>query len=115
MMRTSLLIVVPCILLAGLFVGVYKLYEFSPAAKPCAVGECPLLLEKRHSGKTFVYRVGVQFSVVLDEKNNPLGNLHCTPAGVIEWVEDAVPAFKGIAPGSCALTNDNFSATIVIE
>jgi len=123
-MRTLLLAVAPCIFLGGLLLGAFKLHSLSdnaPAA--CTIGTCPLSISAGDSGKTFVYGVTTRFSVFLDEANNPKAHLVCTPSGVIGGISNTPPAtpptyaatFEGVAPGTCMLADDNFSATIIIQ
>ncbi|OGG49681.1 hypothetical protein A2763_03300 [Candidatus Kaiserbacteria bacterium RIFCSPHIGHO2_01_FULL_54_36] len=121
-MRTALHIAVPWLLLVGFIVIVYGLYGFSPEAPPCAIGACPRVLHETDARKTFAYHEGVQFSIVMTESNNPSRSLRCIPEGVIARMEDAAASdstytavFQGVAHGTCALTGDNFSATILIQ
>lgn len=121
-MRTSLIILVPGVLLVGLLFGVFRLNSLSPADTPCTLGTCPLSLHESDSGKTFAYNVGSRFGVFLDENNNPKDGLRCTPDGVIQLREYTaserpvyIAAFEGKAPGTCVLTGKNFSATIVVR
>ncbi|MDO8514150.1 MAG: hypothetical protein Q7S50_01240 [bacterium] len=121
-MRTSLLLLVPCVLLGGLIVGVYKLDRFSPVDPPCAIGGCPLSLYGVDSEKTFVYRVGTRFDVSLNEAKSPRSSLRCIPDGVISNVQNTSNAqllytstFEALAEGTCTLTADNFSSTIIVQ
>ena len=115
--------VVPCILLAGLLFGAYKLHYLSPSSVVCNVGSCPLALHESDSGKAFVYSAGARFSVFLDEGRNPERNVRCSPSGVIDRTEESPKAeppiyaatFEAIATGTCILTDDHFAATIVVE
>jgi len=64
-MRTSLLMVVPIILLGGLLFGSFKLHELTPDQKTCPLGLCPLSIHESDSGRTFTYSVGARFDVFL--------------------------------------------------
>ncbi|OGG56013.1 hypothetical protein A3D71_02290 [Candidatus Kaiserbacteria bacterium RIFCSPHIGHO2_02_FULL_55_20] len=121
-MRTSLLILVPGVLLTGLLFGAYRLNSLSPAETPCVLGACPLSLHESDSGKTFAYNVGARFGIFLDENNNPKTGLRCAPEGVIElrqYTDSEPPAyvasFEAKTPGTCMLTDKDFSATIVVK
>ena len=113
---------VPCLLLAGLLLGSFKLQEFAPDQKPCALGQCPLILHASDSRHTFIYSVGARFDVVLDETKGKKGDATCMPAGVVRLRQDAPGEeaisgayFEAIAPGACTLYGNNFSATIVVR
>ncbi len=122
-MRTSLLIVVPCILLAGLVVGAYQLGRLPRGDMPCIVGTCSLSLHEGNAGEKLVYPVGTRFTVTLDDRKNPHKFLQCSPEGIIVSVADASPAapplyttlFEATSPGTCTLTGNVFIATIVVE
>lgn len=122
-MRTSLLILVPGVLLAGFLFFVFRVSSFTPAEAPCALGACPLSLHESDSGKTFVYNVGTRFDIYLNNDNSPSATLRCTPEGVItpgqlaQAVEssDYKMPFAAVEAGICVLTDKNFSATIVIR
>ncbi len=122
-MRTSLLLLIPSILVVGLLIGVYRLHNFAPAATVCALGECPLQVNGDDAGKTFTYAVATRFTVFLDEGTDPQAHLQCSPLGVIGPISNAPPAvppkyaarFEGLHAGTCTLSDDHFSAIIVIE
>lgn len=121
-MRTSLFILVPGLLLAGFIFFVFRLNNLSSGDVPCALGACPLSLHESDSGKTFAYNTGTRFSVFLDENSNPKTDLRCAPEGVIELREYTtseppvyIAAFEGKAPGTCVLTDNNFSVTIMVR
>ena len=122
-MRTWTLLAVPVILLAGLAIGASKLNGLLNQEEICEVGTCPLNIREGDSGRTFLYGMTTRFGVLLDERRNPRGNLHCTPEGIIGSVSN-IPAvepplyaarFEAVATGTCKLADDNFSVTIVIK
>jgi hypothetical protein len=117
---------IPVILLAGLVAGASALRGLIPnstSSGPCSLGNCPLELRKENSDERFIYGVTTRFTVVLNDNDNPQGHLHCVPDGIIGAISNVPPEspplyaarFEGVAPGSCALSDDNFSATIVIQ
>ncbi len=118
-----MLLVVPCILLAGLLFGAYALSHSHRTPSACALGDCPLSLHADDAGKTFVYGVATRFSVFLDGSRDPKERLHCAPEGVVGVISSApqvVPpayaaTFEAIATGTCTLSSDHFFATIVIQ
>ncbi len=122
-MRTLFVALVPAVLLIGLIVGVLKLNAFAPGGRPCTLGECPLALHEDDSGKTFYYGVASRFTIYFDEGKNPRENLRCTPEGVVGAASNApqvapplyAAVFEGRAAGACILTDDRFSATIIIQ
>jgi hypothetical protein len=75
------------------------------------------------SGKTFPFGVTVRFSVFLDDARYPVSALRCSPEGVIGIVSngslrgpDLYPiSFEGLQPGTCQLTDGDFSVRIVIQ
>ncbi|MBI5457866.1 hypothetical protein HY971_04050 [Candidatus Kaiserbacteria bacterium] len=122
-MRTSLLVLVPSILLGGLILfGVSQMGGTSSKNAPCVLGTCPLSLHESDSGQTFIYSAGGRFSVFLDENNNPRSDLTCAPDGVIALRQYTfaepptyVAVFETKTSGTCVLTDKNFSATIVVK
>ncbi len=122
-MRTSTLALVPLVLIGGLAIGAYKLSFFQKREMPqCLLGTCPLGLQESDSGKTLTYAVGTRFTAYFDETKNPQANLRCTPGGILgtlpaPMLEPPLYAviLEALAAGNCTLTNDNFSATIVIQ
>jgi hypothetical protein len=122
-MRTLFVALVPAVLLIGLIVGALKLNAFVPGDKPCMLGKCPLALHEDDSGKAFYYGVAARFTVYFDEGKNPRENLRCTPEGVVDAASNApqvapplyAATFEGTAAGTCTLTDDHFSATIVVQ
>lgn len=86
----------------------------------CVVGDCPFDLYKSDNGKTFTYVTTSRFTIHLDNSDNPIGNLKCTPEGIIGSVasEPYTTAgaynarFEAVHEGTCILTDDNFHATI---
>lgn len=113
---------VPCILLAGLLFGAFRLNSLSSAGTPCILGACPLAIHENDSGKTFVYSVGARFNVYLNERTNPQNTLGCTPAGTIELQQYApaeppvyVAVFETSAMGTCVLSSKSFFVTIVTQ
>ena len=117
---------IPAVLLVGLIAGAAALRGLIPnptSSSPCSLGNCPLELRKENSDERFIYGVTTRFTVVLNEHDNPVGHLHCVPDGIVGRIADTlstgsslyVAQFEGVAPGSCALSDDNFSATIVIQ
>lgn len=120
-MRKGLFLLVPCILLVGFLYGVLELQVFSPIAKPCSVGTCPLAIHKSNSGQTFVYPVGTRFEVILDENKDPRSNLQCAPREVISSRGNTISgelytaSFETLAPGTCILSSYDFSAVIIVQ
>jgi len=121
-MRSFFIALVPCIFIAALVYGAMKLQLFLPAGT-CALGGCPLTLHESDSGKTFRYSVTTRFTLLLDAAKNPQAHLQCLPEGIIGSISNA-PAvapplyaarYEAVAAGTCILTNDNFSAKIVVE
>lgn len=93
------------------------------AALDCALGACPTELHQTDSGGTFTYRVTSRFTVVLERGVNPPAHLRCTPEGIIGSISN-VPSvaepyyaarFEAVAPGTCDLRDDGFSATIIVQ
>lgn len=121
-MRTSYLIVLPCILIAGLLFGAYQLKGLIRSDAPCALGACPTTLYEGDTGRTFIYAVGTLFTVTLNELKNPLRGLICSPEGVVEMVGTPfseaplyTATFRGLSAGSCTLANTTLVTTIVIQ
>ena len=122
-MRTTVIVLVPVVLLIGLIIGALKLKTFLPNDQSCALGECPLAIYENDSGKTFLYHTATRFTAYFDENKNPSDNLHCSPAGVVGAIPNApqskpplyTAVFETIASGTCTLLDDRFSATIVVE
>ncbi len=121
-MRTSLLLIVPCLLLAGLLYGAFALNRLSPPEKPCSIGLCPFAIHQSDSGRTFTYNIAARFEVLLDESKNPKDELRCTPQGVVELRQDGLSApplyaasFEAVGAGTCVLSDRNFSVIIVIR
>ena len=121
-MRTWLLLLIPGVLLGGLLFGAFRLNSLSRAGIPCTLGTCPLSLHESDSGRTFIYNVAARFNVFLNENRNPKDNLRCLPEGVItlrQYTPSDAPAyiasFETTASGTCVLSDNNFSATIVIQ
>jgi hypothetical protein len=121
--RTSLLILVPSLLIVGLIWGALSLSSLSHTQTACVLGECPLKLHQSDSGKTLLYGVATRFSVFLDERENPRAKLSCIPQGVIGEIPDALRVtlplyavtFEAAAAGSCILSDDHFRAVVVIQ
>ena len=122
-MKTSLLMVVPCILLGGLLWGAYELQSIAPTESTCTIGKCPLSLHAGDAGKTFFYHTSTRFTVYLNENKNPESELRCIPEGIIDRIPSAPQAegpmyaasFETLSAGTCVLRSADFSATIVIE
>ncbi len=105
------------------FVGVLT-YARSTEKK----GDGPTAEKSKHevtandNGKVITFPVGVHFSVLLDEEHYPKTGLKCAPGGVVAHASDmpvaALPLyavrFDTISPGTCTLSNKDFSATIVV-
>lgn len=123
-MRTGLVVLVPAALFVGLVVGAMKLSGLLHRdATPCTLGQCPLALHEGDSGKTFTYNVTTRFTLFFDQRRNPHENLRCTPEGILRAMSDSpyvepplyAAVLEGVAPGNCILTDDHFSATIIIQ
>lgn len=118
-----MLALVPLVLLGGLVIGAYKLSLFQKREVPqCTLGTCPMGVQESDSGRTLTYAVGTRFTAYFDETKNPQENLRCTPGGIVGTLptprlEPPLYAviLEALAAGNCTLTNDNFSATIVIQ
>ena len=120
-MRTGLLLLIPGVLLGGLIYGALKLSDLASQQKPCSAGQCPLALHKSDSGQTFIYPVATRFDVTLAEIKDPQSNLRCIPEGVIrprQFITSGplyTASFEAVTPGTCMLSDNDFSATIVIQ
>jgi hypothetical protein len=122
-MRTWVLLLVPAVLLGGLLLGVYKLQGLEHGTSVCSAGECPLELHESDTDQTFTYGVATRVTVFLNQNDNPPAHLQCAPEGIIGVVADAPHAvaplyavrFETVRAGTCILSDDRFSATIVVQ
>lgn len=74
-------------------------------------------------GKEFIYNLGSEFKVILNDSNYSLSNLSCSPSGIINNITESPGAnppyyaakFEAISPGECKLKNKDFSVDIRVE
>ena len=114
---------------AGLLFLVVGATAISYAQSKPVAKDGPVAQKSKHevtfndNGKTVTFPVGVHFSVFLDEENHPKKSLTCLPNGVVAPASDmpvaALPLyvvrFDTRSPGSCILTNKDFSVKIVVS
>ena len=110
------------VVLAGIEATVLWPDTTTATVPPCVLGQCPKEIKIANNNERLTYRVGRNFSVVLDERKHDVGTLTCKSAGsdVVENVSELddlypyrVRRFRIINPGECLLTGDGFTATIV--
>jgi hypothetical protein len=122
-MKTVWVVAIPLVFLVALIFGAMKFGGILHQNTQCVLGSCPLELRDSDSGKTFIYSPTMRFTVFFNERLNPEANLRCSPDGVIGRISNTPPAapplyaatFEGVAPGTCTLLDDVFSATIIIQ
>ncbi len=80
-------------------------------------------LEESDTGGTFQYSVTSRFDVILDSTIYQPGGVTCSPQGILGPISNipsvAAPLFaqrfEALAPGTCTLSDGNFSATIQVQ
>jgi hypothetical protein len=113
------------VMLLGFLGALVYYWQHQPVAQSgqCQGGECPSEIHESDSGTAFYYPVTGRFTVILNQNNNPAENLRCTPDGIIGPISN-IPSvapplyaarFEGLQPGTCTLTDDNFSITVIIK
>lgn len=74
------------------------------------------------NGDSFSYTPTSRFSVTLDKTKYPHLTASCAPEGTIGLISNVpsvpdplyVTAYEAIAPGTCVLSSDDFSVTVVV-
>jgi hypothetical protein len=122
-LKTGLISLIGLLFIGAIVFFAYRSEDLVPAATICTLGECPLEITQDNSGERLSYTVTTRFGVSLDPQANPPERLRCTPEGVIGAISNVPPSgsslyiarFEAVQPGTCTLTDDNFSAVISVQ